>query len=96
MNISDLSASQLHQAAAIKEQIEKLQGDLATVLGTAAPAVSPAVPTVTATPKKQVVSAATPAGSAPVKKFTMSASAKAAISKAAKARWAKIRAAQKK
>ena len=92
MKISDLSASQLHQAAAIKEQIEKLQGDLATVLGTAAPAVA----TVTATPKKQVVSAATPAGSAPFKKFTMSASAKAAISKAAKARWAKIRAAQKR
>ena len=53
MNISDLSASQLSQAAGIKEQIEKLQADLATVLGTTAPAVSPAVP------KKRVVSAAT-------------------------------------
>ena len=115
MKISDLSASQLHQAAAIKEQIEKLQGDLATVLGTTAPAVSIAVPTVAAVPIKRVVSAATRAKMAaaqqrrwvvkqpatlakptPQKKFTMSASAKAAISKAAKARWAKIRAAQKK
>ena len=59
MNISDLSASQLSQAAAIKAQIEKLQTDLATVLGTPAAAVSPTVPTVTATPVKRVVSAAT-------------------------------------
>ena len=59
MNISDLSASQLSQAAGIKAQIEKLQTDLATILGTTAPAVSPAVPTVAAAPKKRVVSAAT-------------------------------------
>ena len=59
MNISDLSASQLSQAAAIKAQIEKLQTDLATVLGTTAAAVSPAVRTVSVAPNKRVVSAAT-------------------------------------
>ena len=46
-----------------------------------------------------ILGAATPAATAPAgrrKKRRMSAAAKAAISKAAKARWAKIKAAQKK
>ena len=38
MNISDISASQLHRAAAIKEQMEQLHEELTSILGTAAPA----------------------------------------------------------
>ena len=74
MKISDLSANQLRQAANIKEQIEKLQSELTSILGTgvpAAPAAAPAV-AVAATPKQR----------------TMSAAARALISAAQKKRWA--------
>jgi hypothetical protein len=40
MNLSDISATQLRQAASIKEQIERLQKQLANLLG--APAATPA------------------------------------------------------
>ena len=53
MNISDISASQLRQAASIKEQIEKLQKELTRILETAAPAATAA-----AVPKKQMMSKA--------------------------------------
>jgi len=39
MNLSDISATQLRQAASIKEQIEKLQKELTNLLG--APAARP-------------------------------------------------------
>lgn len=35
MNISELSANQLRQAASIKERIEKLHKELTSILGTA-------------------------------------------------------------
>jgi hypothetical protein len=43
MDISDLSAAQLRQAAALKEQLENLQNELATLLGAAATSPAPAV-----------------------------------------------------
>jgi len=53
MNLSDLSATQLRQAASIKEQIEKLQKELTSIFGAATPA-----PTAPATPKKKKMSPA--------------------------------------
>ncbi len=111
MNLSDLSAAQLRRAATLKEQLEKLQQELASLLGAPAAPQAPA-----AAPKKKgklsavgraniraaqkarwakIKGKAQPAEPPKKKKFTMSAAAKAAISKAAKARWAKIKAAKK-
>lgn len=67
MNIANLSPAQLRRAANIKEQIDKLQKELGTILSFS-PAAAPAKG-----PKK------------------MSASARARISAAAKARWAKVK-----
>ena len=81
MNISDLSAAQLSQAANIKAQIEKLQGDLASILGTsAATSAGPVAPAVAPV----VVS----------KKGTMSAAGRARVKAAQIARWAKIKGAK--
>jgi hypothetical protein len=112
MNLSDLSAAQLRHAADLKEQLQNLQAELATVLGAPALPQAPA-----AAPKKQRrISAAglaniraaqrarwakakavpRPAQPPKKKRFTMSAAAKAAISRAARARWAKIKAAKRK
>ena len=83
MNISDLSAAQLSQAANIKAQIEKLQADLASVLGTdAPPAAAPATVVAPAPVIAAVVS----------KKDTMSAEGRARVKAAQIARWAKIKA----
>ena len=112
MNILDLSAAQLREAAALKEQLERLQKELSTLLG------APATPQVPAARRKRkgrmsaaglaniraaqkarwakFKAAARPGQPPKKKKFTMSAAAKAAISRAAKARWAKIKAAQTK
>lgn len=65
----DLSSKQLEQAAKLKGRIEKLQGELAQLLGG---------------------SARTPSTAAPRKRRSkMSAAARAKISAAQKARWAK-------
>jgi hypothetical protein len=111
MDITDLSAAQLRRAADLKEQLAKLQKELAGILG-----VPTAPRPAAAAPKKKGkisaagiarIKAAQKARWAKIKgkaksaepphkqKFTMSAAAKAAISKAAKARWAKIKAAKK-
>lgn len=109
MNITDLSASQLRKAAALKEQMEQLQAELNTILGTAAPAaIAPA------TSKKRTMSAAARAlisaaqkkrwagqrpASAPKPRKTkgkMSPSVKAKLSASLKEAWARRKAAQKK
>jgi len=111
MNLSDISATQLRQAASIKEQIEKLQKELTNLLG--APTAQPAP---IAAPKKKgkmsaaarkklsdfhkarwakIKQASKPAKAAKKKKSTMSAAGLANIRAAQKARWAKIRAAKK-
>jgi ribosomal protein L15 len=73
-SITNLSAQQLRNAAALKEKIQALEKELNQLLG------SPAATSVVAAPKK---------------KFKMSAAARAKISAAAKARWARVKAAQK-
>jgi glycerol kinase len=107
-NLLSLTSKQLHRAADLKEKIEALNKELASILG------APASVSVK-TPKKRGMSAAgraavaaaqkarwakikgaKPAKKAPAKRRTMSAAAKAKISAAAKARWAKARAAGKK
>lgn len=75
MSLANLSVAQLKRAVSIKEQIAKLDHELAKILG-----------------DPGVINAPT----ARKKKRTMSASARARISKAQKARWAKIRATKKK
>jgi hypothetical protein len=66
-SISSLSAQQFRRAAAIKEQIDALEGELAKILGGGG--------SVQATNGKR----------------TMSASARARIAAAQKARWAKVK-----
>ncbi len=110
VNLSNLTAAQLRQAAALKERLEALQTQLTRLLGDSAAASSVKA----AAPKKKGVispaglariraaqkarwaklKAAKPAAPAKKKKFTMSPAAKAAISRAAKARWARIKAEQ--
>jgi len=110
-NLLSLSSAQLKRAAAIKDQIEGLNHELAGLLGASASATKPAKASkkggmspagrarVAAAQRARwaKINAAKPAAKAPAKKkkFTMSAAAKAKISAAAKARWAKVRAAKK-
>ena len=110
-NLLSLSSAQLKRAAAIKDQIEDLNRELAGLLGSPATASKPAKGArkggMSAAGRAAVaaaqrarwakIKAAKPAAktAAKKKKFTMSASAKAKISAAAKARWAKVRAAKK-
>jgi hypothetical protein len=110
MNLSDLSPSQLRQAATIKERIAKLQKELYSILGTTtASATAPDGPK-----QKRTVSAATrakmaaaqqkrraaqqPATVAPKSKAKgkMNPATKALLSAKLKAYWAKRRAAKKK
>ena len=81
MNITSLTVAQLKEAIAIKEKIEALEQELASILGNSAePAKAvPAMPV--AAPKR--------------KKRKMSAAAKAKISAAQKERWAKKNGVQK-
>jgi hypothetical protein len=111
-NLLSLTAAQLRHAADLKEKIEALNKEVASVLG--APASVPAkVPKkkfkMSAAAKAKISAAAKarwakiktvkpvkPAAKAPAKKKKMSAAAKAKLSALAKARWAKIKKAGKK
>jgi hypothetical protein len=107
-NLISLTTTQLRQAADLKEKIEALNKELASILGasTPAPAKAPKKGGMSAAGRARVaaaqkarwakIKAAKPAAKAPAKKRTMSAAAKAKLSAAAKARWAKIKAAGKK
>jgi hypothetical protein len=107
IQLSSLTSKQLRRAADLKEKIDVLNKEMASILG--APALVSAK-----APKKRKMSAAgrakiaaaqkarwvkingaKPAAKAPAKKRRMSAAAKAKISAAAKARWAKAKAAGK-
>ena len=102
-NLLSLTVKQLRRAANLKEKIEALNRELASILG--APASIP-----TKVRKKRGMSAAgrarvaaaqrarwakikkaKPTAKAPAKRRKMSAAAKAKISAAAKARWAKAK-----
>ncbi|MFM2295866.1 MAG: hypothetical protein RLZZ350_2279 [Verrucomicrobiota bacterium] len=77
--MTELTSKQLHLAAILKDKIETLQAELARVLRGGGKVGRPAA-----------VPAATPK-----KKRRMTAAGRAAISAAAKARWAKVKAAKK-
>lgn len=105
-----LSSVQLKRAAAIKDQINTLEKELVSLLGSPT-VVNEPVPAgrakrklsaaglarIKAAQKKRwaKIKSSKPAAPVAKKKFTMSAAAKAKISAAAKARWAKIKAAKK-
>ena len=96
-SILNLSVHQLRHAADLKEKIAALEKELSQLLG--APAKAVAAPVVANSSKKGGMSSAGKVSAAanPVarKKFKMSEAARKKISLAAKARWAKIRAAKK-
>ena len=108
INLLSLTPKQLRRAADLKEKIEALNTELASILGS--PASVSAKPTkkrgmsaagraaVAAAQKARwaKIKATKPAAKAPAKKRKMSAAGRAKISAAAKARWAKARAAGKK
>lgn len=73
MSTLSLSSAQLRSAADIKDQIEALSKQLASLLGTASALKPAGIPVAKATRKK------------------MSASARAKIAAAQKARWAKVK-----
>ena len=107
-NLLSLTTTQLRHAADLKEKIEALTKELASILGvsTPAPATTPKKGKMSAAGRANVakaqkarwakIKAAKPAAKAPAKKRTMSVAAKAKISAAAKARWAKIKGADNK
>lgn len=106
-NLLSLTTEQLLQAIDLKEKIEVLNKELASLFDTPAPvSAKPKKHKMSATGRAAIsaaakarwakVKAAKPAAKAPAKKRTMSAAAKAKISLAAKARWAKIKATGKK
>jgi hypothetical protein len=105
IQLSSLTATQLRRAADLKEKIEALNKEIASILG------APALVSAKAPKKRKMsragrarVAAAQRARWAKVKavkptkakKRKMSAAARAKISAAAKARWAKAKAAGKK
>jgi hypothetical protein len=79
-NLSQLSPSQLRQAAALKEKIVAMQKQLEQILGGSS---------------KATTDTAAVADAPKATRRKMSAAARAKISAAAKARWAKVRAAKK-
>jgi hypothetical protein len=81
MNLTTLTVAQLKEAIAIKEKIEALDQELASILGTAAETAMPVLEMPVATPKR--------------KKRKMSAATKAKMAAAQKQRWAKTKGKQK-
>ena len=90
MSITHLSAQQLHRAAEIREQIENLEKDFAALL--TVPGDAPVTVRRRGRPAKSIVTPAPPVQSP---KRRMSKAGRARIAAAAKARWAKFRAAGK-
>lgn len=106
-SMNSLSADQLRRAAAIKEQIDALESELAAILGGSAPARGAGGKrTMSASARARIAAAqrarwAKQKGSTPTKpasgsKRQMSPAARAKIAAAAKARWAKAKAAGRK
>ena len=91
MSITNLTAQQLHRAARIREQIDKLESDFAALL-----AVTGDAPVTVRRRGRPAGSVVAPAQPTPRLKRRMSKAGRARIAAAAKARWAKFRAAGKK
>jgi hypothetical protein len=103
IQLSSLTVIQLRRAADLKEKIDALYKELASILGAPAPvsAKTSRKRKMSADGRARVVAAqkarwAKVKRTKPAKKRKMSAAAKAKISAAAKARWAKAKAAGKK
>jgi hypothetical protein len=110
MNIPNVSSTQLRRAAAIKDQIEKLERELTGILGTAAPAAATQGKPkrkMSAAARKRIAAAAharwakvrerKAAATPPEKgKGKMSAAAKAKLSARMKKIWARRKAAANK
>ena len=108
IQLSSLTATQLRRAAGLKEQIDALNKELASILGAPASvsAKAPKKGKMSAAGRAKIATAqkarwakvkgAKPAAKAPAKKRKMSAAAKAKLSALAKARWAKVKGAGKK
>jgi hypothetical protein len=91
--LSKLTASQLHQAAAIKDKIDALQKDLSQILSGTASKAKRAIPKrkrAKADATKKAAKAKASKKQAKPKK-TMSPAARKKLSQAAKARWAKAK-----
>jgi hypothetical protein len=111
-NLSSLTTSQLKSLLAIKEQIETLQGQIASIAGegevpspASAKAPVPAKRKLSAAHRRKLIKALAKArkmrwakikGTAKKGKRRLSAAGRAAIIAATKARWAKVKAAKKK
>jgi hypothetical protein len=105
IQLSSLTATQLRRAADIKEKINALNKEMASILGAPASDKAPKKRKMSRAGRAKIAAAqkarwakvkgAKPAAKAPAKKRKMSAAAKAKISAAAKARWAKAKAAGK-
>lgn len=85
MNLANVSGAQLRRAADIKEQIDRLNSELAAILGGGSVAPRRGRP-----PGSGKKAAAPAAGGG--KRRTMSAEGRARIAAAARARWARVRA----
>ena len=110
MNMSDISSDQLQRASVIKEQIEKLQRELASILGTAIPkAAAPKQPVMSKAAKAKLSARMkeiwakrkagkpmTAVAQKPKARGKMSPAAKARLSAKLKAYWAKRKAENKK
>jgi hypothetical protein len=105
IQLSSLTAVQLRRAAGLKEKIDALNKELASILGAPAsvPDKAPKKRKMSRTGRAKIAAAQKARWAkvktvkpAKVKKRKMSAAAKAKISAAAKARWAKVKAAGKK
>jgi len=108
-NISELTTNQLHKIIAIKERIEKLQGELDTLVasnGNHALSAPAGKRTMSAAARAKIAAASTARwakakGSAPAEKISkkkdrrMSPAVKARLAEIARARWAKVKAAGK-
>lgn len=90
MSITQLTAQQLHRAAEIREKIENLEKDFAALL-----AVTGEAPVTVRRRGRPAKSVVTPALPAKKPKRRMSKAARAKMAAAAKARWAKVKDAQK-
>jgi hypothetical protein len=90
--LSKLTASQLHQAAAIKDKIDALQKDLSQILSGTAPKAkrAPKRKRAKANATKKAAKAKATKKQAKPKK-TMSPAARKKLSQAATARWAKAK-----
>jgi hypothetical protein len=90
-NVSNITAGKLREAAAIKDQIDRLEAELAAILsGGAAPAVGKRRGRKPGAKNKPKDGTAAPTSKKKAKR-KMSAEGRARIGAAQKARWAKIK-----